>query len=300
MIEGLKACCGAVNFHEPFRFEWSGATWVGATNGSGMAAIQTDDPEVLAAANGRSLSTPSAYDVLAANGEGEPAAISALRAWCNEESHTKPCPDCNGTRRAKCSECKGTGRIEHECDCPHCHIDDGPCEECGGEREYDCEECDDGKVAAMVPGVIAGAVFDRALLAKVLASAPGETVMMYLDGDRLNLEAPWWRGAIMRLRNAPDGLSVFCCPAPDDSPRDKVANPRMGDWFFDAHGWVRRVDSAQPGRVVYTAWGSLGDGKAEREIEYDWAQRAKAYGFRPMTPDEVEAFERDGTRPECS
>jgi hypothetical protein len=64
-------------------------------------------------------------------------------------------------------------------------------------------------VEAILPGVIAGAVFNRVLLAKMLASAPGETVMMLRDGDRLNFEAPWWRGAIMRLREEPDGLSVF-------------------------------------------------------------------------------------------
>jgi hypothetical protein len=148
--------------------------------------------------------------VLTSAAQGEAVSLSALRAWCNVESHTKPCPDCNGTKRAKCSECKGSGRIEHDCDCPHCHIDDeGPCDECGGEKEYDCEECDDGKVAVMVPGVIAGAVFDRALLAKVLASAPGETVMMLRDDDRLNFEAPNWRGAIMRTHEEPGGLSVF-------------------------------------------------------------------------------------------
>ena len=102
----------------------------------------------------------------------------------------------------------------------------------------------------------------------------------------------------MRLREEPEGLSEFCGPAPDTAPRDKIVSPRMGDWFFDAHGWVRRVDSAQPGEVAYTAWGSLGEGKAEHGVSYDWARLSELYVLRPMTPGEVEAFERDGTRPE--
>ncbi len=209
VIEGLKACCATEGrYEEPFRFEMNGSTWVGACNGTVIAAIRTDDPEAIATAPGASIGNEET--VLTSAAQGEPVSVAALRAWCYEAPHTKPCPDCNGTRRLTCSECKGTGREEHHCDCDHCHIDDdGPCEECGGEKGYDCEECDDGTVEVALPGVIAGAVFDRVLLAKMLASAPGDTVMMLRDGDRLNFEGPWWRGAAMRRREDPEGISVF-------------------------------------------------------------------------------------------
>lgn len=207
-IEAIKRVCGKDRFAEPYLCDIGGEKWVGACNGYGIVAVRTSDLETLAAASGKGPNQPEA--VLPALTQGERVSLSALRAWCNVEAHTKPCPDCNGTKRAKCSECKGTGRIEHDCDCPHCHIDDeGPCDECGGEKEYDCEECDDGNVTVMVPGVIAGAVFDRVLLAKVLASAPSETLMMLRDDDRLNFEAPGWRGALMRLHDSPEGVSVF-------------------------------------------------------------------------------------------
>ena len=186
IIEGLKACCGKDRFTELFPFEMGGQPWVAACNGHVMAAIQTDDPEAIAAAPGSPIGKTET--VLTSAAQGDPVSVAALRAWCNEAPHTKPCPDCNGTKRLTCSECKGTGRAVHE---------------------YDCEECDGGAVDVVLPGVIAGAVFNRVLLAKMLASAPGETVMMLRDGDRLNFEAPWWRGAIMRLREEPAGLSVF-------------------------------------------------------------------------------------------
>ena len=117
-------------------------------------------------------------------------------------------------------------------------------------------------------------------------------------GLKVQLES--WRGAIMRLNDKPDGLSVFCCPVADDSPRDKIVSPRMGDWFFDARGWVRRVDYAQPGAVTHTAYCSIGEGKAEHVVETNWPWLCAECGLRPMTPGEVEAFERDGTRPESA
>lgn len=303
IIEGLKACCAPEGrYNEPFRFEMNGSTWVGATNGWGMAVVQTNDDEALAAATGH---TPGGDNgvatALGPDVDGEPVSLPALREWCAEKPHRVPCEHCKGTRRLTCSECKGTGRIEHECDCGHCHIDDdGPCDECGGEKEYDCEECTDGTQEAVVLGAIGGIVVNRVLLAKVLASAPPSDVLMLRVAEgSVHLSAPWWRAAVMAYRHPHEGLSVFCCPAADDSPRDKIVNPRMGDWFFDAHGWVRRVDSAQPGRVAYVAWGSLGEGKAEHGVSDDWARLSELYGLRPMTPGEVEVFERNGARPEC-
>lgn len=209
MIEGLKACCGKDRFTELFPFNMGGETWVSACNGPAMVAIQTDDPEAIAAATGSPIGKEET--VLTSAEQGDAVSVAALRAWCHEAPHTKLCKHCKGTKRRTCEECNGTGRAEHDCDCDHCDIDDdGPCEECGGDKEYDCEECDGEMQETVVPGVIAGIVVNRVLLAKVLASAPGETVMMLRDGDRLNFEAPWWRGAIMRLRLEPEGLSVFC------------------------------------------------------------------------------------------
>ena len=216
MIEGLKACCATEGrYNEPFRFEMSGTSWVGATNGWVMAAIETSDAETLAAATGFSPGDKGIAGALAVTEEGwQPVSLSALRAWCHSEPHTEPCEHCKGTRRLTCEECKGTGRIEHECDCSYCHVDDdGPCAECGGDKEYDCEECDNGMQETAVPGVIAGIVVNRVALAKALVSAPPvDTIAMRINGehcDMLQFCAPGWRAAVMAWREDKEGLSVF-------------------------------------------------------------------------------------------
>ena len=211
MIEGLKACCNEFR-PDPFRFEWGGATWVGATNNCAMAAVQTDDQEALAAATGNAIGDPEAYDVLAPTGEGVPVSLAALRAWCNEGPRVEPCTECGGTREWKCRTCKGTGKTEHDCDCDHCTVtDEEECPNCDGVRHFPCEECEDGTQEAVLPGVLAGVVVNRTLLAKALASAPQEgTVMLATRGDKcVNLFAPWWRAAVMAYRHSPEGVSVF-------------------------------------------------------------------------------------------
>lgn len=211
IIEGLKACCNEFR-QEPFRFEWGGATWVGATNNQAIAAIQTDDPEALEAANGTALANPSAFDILAPIGEGEPVSLADLRAWCDEGPRTEPCAECGGTRKWKCRDCKGTGKTEHDCDCDHCTVDsEEKCENCDGGGHFPCDECTDGTQETVLPGVLAGVVVNRTLLAKALESAPpdGTVMLSASDGVRVNLFAPWWRAAVMAYRHPPEGLSVF-------------------------------------------------------------------------------------------
>lgn len=216
MNEGIKACCAHEGrYSEPFRFEMSGAQWVGATNGWAMAAVETGDAEALAAATGFSPGDKGIAGALAITDEGwQPVSLPALRAWCNAEPHTEPCEHCKGTRRLTCEECKGSGRQEHDCDCHYCHVDDdGPCDECGGDGSYDCEECKDGTQEMALPGAICGIAVNRVLLAKALVSAPAEpTAMMRVNGehrDMLQLSGPKWRAAVMAWREDVAGMSVF-------------------------------------------------------------------------------------------
>lgn len=215
IIEGLKACCGeSPHMAAPFRFVLGEAKWIGASDGFMLAAVETDDPEELAAATGEA---PRAIaSVIAPPTGGTAVSVASLRAWCNEKPITERCKDCLGTRRRRCGKCRGNGRASHSCNCARCTVkDDGPCLACGGACEYDCDECENGTRDVVSPGVLGAVIVDRGRLAKVLASMPPTDYVMVSDAGAIaQLYAPWWRGALMPFRTEPAGLSVFPLGAP--------------------------------------------------------------------------------------
>ena len=76
--------------------------------------------------------------------------------------------------------------------------------------------------------------------------------------------------------------------------RDPLTNPQPGDWFVDGDdGTVRRVCRVCDGRVYYEV---DGEDASDRPIA-QWIRARARYAARPMTPAEIEAFKRDGTRP---
>lgn len=224
IVDQIKVCCGR-SHAEPFRFEMGGATWIGATDGWLIAAVQTDDVAELAAAQGRAPGHAVA-SVFPASTDGRTCvSLAALRAWCGGKERRDPCPHCNGTRRLECEECKGTGRLAHDCDCDHCTIDDdGPCDECGASGNYACEECEDGTLLVDNPGVISGLVVNRNLLLRLCVAAPDvESLAMFVYDRRLAFSAPQWRGLVMGMSVDPTGLDVFggAAPSPGATASDE-------------------------------------------------------------------------------
>jgi DnaJ-class molecular chaperone len=56
--------------------------------------------------------------------------------------------------------------------------DEETCTDCDGSGHFPCEECTDGTQETVLPGVLAGVVVNRTLLAKALASAPPDGTVM--------------------------------------------------------------------------------------------------------------------------
>jgi hypothetical protein len=141
--------------------------WGWATDGSQIVALAGVEMPVSLA-----WLSASAYDSIPAkvsNWVAEAMAskcaqfdLAALREW----SAIGPCERCKGSKRARCTDCRGVGH----------HI--VTCDDCDVEHECKCHSCDGtgiaecGSCANKRPAILADICFDRRLLAAALAVFP--------------------------------------------------------------------------------------------------------------------------------
>lgn len=125
-----RGCCEQrAHFETPFALEHHGR-WACVTNGRCMIAVRCDDSELRAAPS--QITDESGQTVTKAlfAERGSPVEYASLAAWAlngAEADSVKVCTECDGTKVAKCDECRGRGRR-------HC-----VCSECGDEHDGSCE-----------------------------------------------------------------------------------------------------------------------------------------------------------------
>jgi hypothetical protein len=79
------------------------------------------------------LKQPNAAKIMAMfQGELEPLEISSDVCNC--------CKGVGFTIEERCSQCKGSGRVRHECDCEHCDTKYEDCDECDGKGRFTGED----------------------------------------------------------------------------------------------------------------------------------------------------------------
>ena len=86
----------------------------------------------------------------------------------------------------------------------------------------------------------------------------------------------------------------FAEPPAPDATRDPLTDPREGDWFVDDDGQVREVLGLEGHGIAYR----ISDDKHPSYMSLAaFVENRRKWRARAMTPAEVAAFKRDGTRP---
>lgn len=120
-------------------------------------------------------------------------AADALRAWAGAATFPamKACP-----------ECKGTGVVEHFCECHLCEEPEEDCVECDGRKQLLTED--------IRPGVIGGAGVDRNFFAMVLDGIEGT---VHIDTgkdeyDQIRMSGVDWFAIVMPRRLEPEEIEA--------------------------------------------------------------------------------------------
>ncbi len=84
-------------------------------------------------------------------------------------------------------------------------------------------------------------------------------------------------------------------PTAPDATRDPLTDPREGDWFVDVEDScaVREIIGREKNFVTFC----INGGSPNDMSVATFLVNRRCRGARPMTPAEVQAFQRDGTRP---
>lgn len=193
----------------PFVAEFDGIQCGAVTNGHALlasSAIEATEP----------LKTPRVSLVrgLLEQWGDAPASVDllALRRWIGEDPAAPPCAECNGTLLVKCSRCAGSGKVTHQCDCPHCFYSaKEDCGDCGGTGKAGCHEAFCNKPEPADTAVFFGIPVDRRLLRRALPRLDGAALVSVGP----NAEQPIvfrgddWRLVVMGMREPTAGAPRF-------------------------------------------------------------------------------------------
>ena len=87
-------------------------------------------------------------------------------------------------------------------------------------------------------------------------------------------------------------------PSEEKAPRDRLADPQAKDWFFDeADRDIVEVISVSSGCVATAIHAHDFASYPADFPPGEWPSGVTMFQRRPMTPGEIQAFQRDGTRP---
>lgn len=180
----------------PFSMSAAGSEWVVATNGKMLVAVKGVREGVAHCPNSYVEEATSGFLGLAPKDSvyvpfEELKAFAGQPHWPSEE----PCSKCNGEGMSSCSNCRGTGEVEVECE--HClESHDCVCQDCD-EGEVKCLECDGtGKAmgkAPIRPGVICGVLFNLEDISRVFSFLCSERILVGVDNkNKLVIRSGSW------------------------------------------------------------------------------------------------------------
>lgn len=165
---------------------YDNATWRVDTNGYGMVMVLGDcaNLEDCSSAYGP---VPEEAMRSACGDDARRIRVDALRSFLGEPQATSV---------QTCPECKGTKKVDHDCDCDYCTV-----------KDEDCETCEDGKVQDEPTARdvrIRDGVFDANLLGCLLENVcahPDDLIYVTSHGpDQIVLAGNGWRATAMAMR----------------------------------------------------------------------------------------------------
>lgn len=131
----------------------------------------------------------------------------------------------------------------------------------------------------------------------ITAEIDAEIDNLYAERAKARAASVPWDNA--RLRSLQEEVARRVLSRNDGETRDPLTDPREGDWFVDGDdGCVTEITGSDDSGISLRRLCPFGSVTTVRgAYRVRWFDLCAEHRTRPMTPAEVEAFKRDGTRP---